>query len=163
MSKNLNDQERQLKNSKTEYKEGFHMPDSSTNKFKMGLNEEVVRNISKLKNEPKWMLDFRLKSYGIFMDMKMPDWGADLSGIDFDKIHYYVKPSDKQEVSWNDVPDDVKTTFDRLGVPQAEREFLSGVKAQYDSEVVYGSLIKEMSDKGVIFLGTDEALKKYPQ
>lgn len=163
MPKKLSDQEQQIKDSNTQYKEGFHMPDSSKFKSDMGLTEDVIRNISKLKDEPKWMLDFRLKSYEIFKSMEMPKWGADLSGINFDEIHYYVKPSDKQELSWEDVPDDVKTTFDRLGVPQAEREFLSGVKAQYDSEVVYGSLIKEMEEKGVIFLGTDEALKKHPE
>ncbi len=163
MAKTLSNQEQQLKND-LNYAEGFSMPDTSTTfRTRKGLNEDVIREISKMKNEPQWMLDFRLKSYKIFLEKPMPNWGGDLSGIDFDDIYYYVKPSDRQEKSWNDVPDEVKTTFDRLGVPQAERDFLSGVKAQYDSEIVYGSLIKELQDQGVIFLGTDEALKKYPE
>jgi Fe-S cluster assembly protein SufB len=158
----LTPQEQQFKAS-TSYKEGFYMPDNSTFKSKKGLSEDVIREISKKKNEPKWMLDFRLKSYEIFLQKKMPEWGADLSGIDFNEIYYYIKPTDRQEKNWDDVPDDLKTTFERLGVPQAEREYLSGVKAQYDSEVIYGSLKKELSDQGVIFLGTDEALQKYPE
>lgn len=157
----LTPQEAQFKQ-KTSYKEGFYMPDHSKFKSKMGLNEGVIRELSKMKNEPKWMLDFRLKAYELFLSKKMPEWGADLSGIDFDKIHYYIKPTDRQEKSWDDVPDDLKTTFERLGVPQAEREYLSGVKAQYDSEIVYGSLKKEFEDQGVIFMGTDEALQKHP-
>ena len=162
MPKNLSSQELQLK-TVHEYKEGFSMPDRSVFKSKKGLNENVIRELSRMKNEPGWMLEFRLKSYKIFLEKKMPDWGADLSGINFDEIHYYIKPSDHQEKSWDDVPDDVKITFERLGVPQAERSFLAGVKAQYDSEIVYGSLVKELEEKGVIFLGTDEALKKYPE
>ena len=160
--KTLSKQEKSLKTSR-EYKEGFSMPENTTFKSKKGLNEDVIREISKLKNEPLWMLDFRLKSYEIFKSKKMPDWGADLSGIDFQEIHYYVRPGEDQKRSWNDVPDEVKETFDRLGVPQAERDFLAGVKAQYDSEVVYGSLMKELEDLGVIFLGTDEALQRYPE
>lgn len=163
MSKQLSDQELKLKNSTTTYKEGFSMPDKSVFKSKKGLNEDVIRELSKMKNEPAWMLEFRLKSFKIFNEKKMPNWGADLSGINFDEIHYYIKPSDQQEKNWEEVPDEVKETFERLGVPQAERAFLAGVKAQYDSEIVYGSLIKELEDKGVIFLGTDEALQKYPE
>ena len=139
------------------------MPEVGKSKAKKGLNADIVREISKRKNEPKWMLDFRLKSLEIFYSKKMPDWGADLSQINFDEIYYYVSPDSKLEKTWDDVPDDIKTTFDRLGVPQAERAFLSGVKAQYDSEIVYGSLIKELEDKGVLFMGTDEALKKHPE
>jgi Fe-S cluster assembly protein SufB len=162
MSKNLSEQEIKLK-SEREYKEGFSMPDKSVFKSAKGLNEDVIRGLSAMKNEPEWMLDFRLKAYKIFLEKKMPNWGADLSGINFDEIHYYIKPSDHQEKDWGDVPDEVKQTFERLGVPQAERSFLAGVKAQYDSEIVYGSLIKELEEKGVVFLGTDEALKKYPE
>jgi Fe-S cluster assembly protein SufB len=162
MSKVFSEEEQKLKESST-YKEGFSMPDHSVFKSGLGLNEDVIRNLSKMKDEPKWMLDFRLKSYEIFKSKPMPNWGADLSGIDFENIHYYIKPSEKEERTWEDVPDDIKKTFDRLGVPQAERDFLAGVKAQYDSELVYSSLIKEFEDQGVIFLGTDEALKKYPE
>lgn len=162
MSRKLSDQELQLKEI-THYKEGFAMQDVSTYKAGMGLNEDVIRNLSKMKGEPDWMLKFRLDAYQIFLQKPMPNWGADLSGINFDEIHYYVKPSDRQGKTWDEIPDSVKTTFERLGVPQAEREFLSGVKAQYDSEVVYGSLINELKELGVIFLGTDEALKQYPE
>ena len=162
MSRKLSDQELQLKEINN-YKEGFSMPDVSTYKAGMGLNEDVIRNLSKMKSEPEWMLKFRLKAYEIFLSKPMPNWGADLSGINFDEIHYYVKPSDKQGKTWDEIPDSVKTTFERLGVPQAEREFLSGVKAQYDSEVIYGSLINELKKQGVIFLGTDEALKQHPE
>lgn len=162
MSKNFSEKEQKLKESSI-YKEGFSMPDHSVFKSGLGLNEDVIRNLSKMKDEPKWMLDFRLKSYEIFKKKPMPNWGADLSGIDFENIHYYIKPSEKEERTWDDVPDDIKKTFDRLGVPQAERDFLAGVKAQYDSELVYSSLIKEFEDQGVVFLGTDEALKKYPE
>jgi len=109
------------------------------------------------------MLEKRLAAYKIFKSKKMPNWGADLSGIDFNEIFYYVRPTDKMGKTWEEVPDDIKTTFERLGVPQAEREYLAGVEVQYDSEVVYGSLKKELEDKGIIFLGTDEALKRYPE
>lgn len=162
MAKILTEQEQQFKTT-TSYKEGFYMQDQSKFKSEKGLNEDVIRNLSKMKNEPEWMLEFRLKSYKLFLEKKMPDWGADLSGINFDEIHYYIKPTDRQEKKWSDVPDDLKTTFERLGVPQAEREYLSGVKAQYDSEVIYGSLKKELADQGVIFMGTDEALQKHPE
>ena len=164
MAKKFTDKELELKNGGTAYKEGFHMADGSSSfKIPRGLNEDVIRQISKIKNEPKWMLDYRLKAYEIFLSKPMPNWGGDLSGIDFNDIHYYVSSQEKTEKRWEDVPAEVKETFDRLGVPQAERAFLAGVKAQYDSEIVYGSILKELSDNGVIFMGTDEALQKYPQ
>ncbi len=163
MAKKFTDKELELKNGRENYKEGFHMSEGGSSfKIPRGLNEDVIRQISKFKNEPKWMLDYRLKAYEIFLSKPMPPWGGDLSGIDFNDIHYYVRPQDKTEKKWEDVPAEVKETFDRLGVPQAEREFLAGVKAQYDSEIVYGSILKELSDNGVIFMGTDEALQKYP-
>lgn len=162
MPKKLNKQEQKLKE-QTTYKEGFSMPENSTFKSEKGLNEDVIRNLSKMKKEPLWMLKFRLKSYEIFLEKSMPDWGADLSDISFEDIHYYIRPTDTQARTWADVPVDVKETFDRLGVPQAEKEYLAGVKAQYDSEVVYGSIKKELSKLGVIFLGTDEALQLYPE
>ncbi|PIS22511.1 Fe-S cluster assembly protein SufB [candidate division WWE3 bacterium CG08_land_8_20_14_0_20_41_10] len=145
------------------YKFGFSSPEDYVYKPEKGLNEQVIRKISQLKGEPDWMLDFRLKSYQTFLQKKMPAWGPDLSHIDFNNIYYYIKPTKQQEKSWDDVPTDIKNTFDRLGIPQAEQEHLSGVKAQYESEVVYGSLLKELSDLGVIFLDTDSALKKYPE
>ena len=163
MAKLLSQQELQLKTETTTYKEGFHMPENSLFKSEKGLNPDIIREISKMKNEPKWMLDFRLKAYEIYLKKPMPNWGADLSQINFDNIHYYIRPTDKQQKSWNDVPDDVKTTFERLGIPQAERDYLAGVKAQYDSEIVYSSVLKELEELGVIFMGTDEALKEYPE
>lgn len=142
---------------------GFSMPDSSVFRTPKGLSEEVIRQISKHKNEPEWMLDFRLESYQAFLNKPTPEWGADLSGIDYDEIYYYLKPTNTEQKSWDDVPENIKNTFERLGVPQAEREFLSGVKAQYDSEVAYSSLLDELKDEGIIFVSTDEALKKYPE
>ncbi|MFA7300763.1 MAG: Fe-S cluster assembly protein SufB [Candidatus Shapirobacteria bacterium] len=144
------------------YKYGFSMPEDNVFKAERGLNEEVVRIISKIKEEPEWMLKDRLLAYEKFISMPMPNWGADLSGIDFANIFYYVKASQKMEKSWDDVPKDIKTTYDRLGIPEAEKEYLGGVKAQYESEVVYGSLMKRFSDLGIIFCGMDEALQKYP-
>lgn len=139
------------------------MPEDNVFKAERGLNEEVVRIISKIKSEPAWMLENRIAAYKKFGEMKMPTWGADLSKIDFANIFYYVKASQKTEKSWDDVPADIKTTYDRLGIPEAEKEYLGGVKAQYESEVVYGSLMKKFSDKGIIFCGMDEALEKYPE
>lgn len=139
------------------------MPEDNVFKAKRGLDESVVRTISTIKKEPQWMLNNRMKAYEKFLDLKMPNWGADLSGIDFANIFYYVKASAKTEKSWNDVPADIKTTYDRLGIPEAEKEYLGGVKAQYESEVVYGSLMKKFSDLGIIFCGMDEALEKYPE
>jgi len=143
-------------------KYGFSKPDASVFKTQKGLNADVVKAISQAKNEPKWMLDFRLKALETFLSKPMPIWGADLSPIDFENIIYYLKPTDQEKRSWDDVPQDIKDTFEKLGVPQAEREFLSGVKAQYDSEVAYSSLREELQEQGVIFLSTDEALKQYP-
>ncbi len=109
------------------------------------------------------MLDFRLKSYEIFKKKKNPNWGGNLEDINYDEIYYYLRPTDKEERSWEDVPQEMKDTFERLGIPQAEREFLAGVKAQFDSSVVYSSLMSELEDQGVIFLSTDEALQKHPE
>jgi Fe-S cluster assembly protein SufB len=116
-----------------------------------------------MKQEPEWMTKLRLRSLGIFRKKPMPTWGADLSVIDFENIFYYLKASDKQGKSWDEVPDDIKRTFDRLGVPEAERKFLAGVAAQYESEVVYHSLHKELEKKGVVFLDTDTALREHPE
>ncbi|QLH07895.1 Fe-S cluster assembly protein SufB [Nitrosopumilus ureiphilus] len=130
---------------------------------KKGLSKETVISISKMKDEPEWMLEFRLRSFEIFMKKPMPTWGGDLSVIDFQNIYYYAKASDKVEKSWDDVPDNVKKTFDKLGIPEAEKKFLAGVGAQYESEVVYHSLREDLAKQGVLFLDTDAALKEHPE
>ena len=130
---------------------------------KKGLSKETVISISKMKNEPQWMLDFRLRSFEIFMQKPMPTWGGDLSVIDFQNIYYYAKASDKVEKNWDDVPENVKNTFDKLGIPEAEKKFLAGVGAQYESEVVYHSLREDLAKQGVLFLDTDAALKEHPE
>ena len=130
---------------------------------KRGLTRETVEEISRFKDEPDWMLQFRLRAYDHFLKRKMPTWGGRLDDIDFDKIVYYRKPSEREEKSWDDVPDQIKQTFEKLGIPEAERKFLAGVGAQYDSEVVYHSVREELSKIGVVFMGTDQALKEYPE
>ncbi|TMF14641.1 MAG: Fe-S cluster assembly protein SufB [Chloroflexi bacterium] len=146
------------------YKEkyGCFDPEKFVSKAKRGLSPEVVKEISWMKNEPEWMTAFRLKALKIWDKKEMPTWGADLSMIDFQNIYYYLKSTEKQGKTWDDVPADIKNTFDRLGVPQAERKFLAGVAAQYESEVVYHSLHKELEAKGVIFTDTDSALRDHP-
>lgn len=129
---------------------------------KPGLSKKVVESISHHKSEPDWMRKQRLNALGLFERLPIPDFGADLSTIDFEAIHYYLKPTDKQMQSWEDVPDDIKKTFDKLGIPEAERTVLAGVKAQYDSEVIYGSLLEQWEKDGVIFLSMDEGLEKHP-
>jgi Fe-S cluster assembly protein SufB len=128
-----------------------------------GLNEEVVRTISKKKNEPEWMLEYRLKALKIYERLPLPKWGGNLGEINFDEIYYYLKPTDIVGKNWKEVPTEIKNTFDKIGVPEAERDFLAGVKTQYDSEVIYGSLRESLAKKGVIFLGMDEALVQYPE
>ena len=130
---------------------------------KKGLSKDTVIEISKIKDEPQWMLDFRLRSYEIFMKKPMPTWGGDLSRIDFQNIYYYARASEKVEKNWDDVPDNVKKTFDKLGIPEAEKKFLAGVGAQYESEVVYHSLREDLAKQGVLFLDTDAALKEHPE
>lgn len=131
--------------------------------LKPGLSREVVEEISAIKNEPTWMREFRLQAYEIFLKKPMPTWGGDLSRINFDAITYYATPSDKSARSWDDVPEEVKKTFDRLGIPEAERKFLAGVGAQYDSEVLYHSIREDLAKKGVIFLSMDDGLREYPE
>ncbi len=130
---------------------------------KKGLSKDTVIEISKMKDEPQWMLDFRLRSYEIFMKKPMPTWGGDLGTIDFQNIYYYAKASEKTEKNWDDVPENVKNTFDKLGIPEAEKKFLAGVGAQYESEVVYHSLREDLAKQGVLFLDTDAALKEHPE
>lgn len=146
-----------------EYKYGFNDGDVGVLKFEKGLSEEVITKISELKKEPKWMLEYRLEAYKHFKNLDMPDWSVDLSELDYDDIYYYLKPSEKMYDSWDDVPEKIKDTFERLGIPEAERKFLAGVSTQYESEVVYHNLERELKEKGVIFLDTDTALKKYPE
>jgi len=131
---------------------------------KRGLSEEVVRDISSKKNEPQWMLDLRLKGLKLFDRKPMPKWGGELDGIDFDNIKYFVRSTEKQAASWDDLPADIKNTYDRLGIPEAEKQRLvSGVAAQYESEVVYHKINEELEKQGVIFLDTDTALKEHPE
>ena len=147
-----------------EYQYGFHDPtDKYSFMSRKGLDRNIVAQISEMKGEPAWMRDFRLKSFEIFESKPMPTWGGDMSGIDFQDIYYYVKASSKQEKSWDDVPEDIRKTYERLGIPEAERKYLAGVKAQYESEVVYGSLVEDLEKQGVLFTDTDSALKQYPE
>ena len=146
-----------------DYKYGFKDKVKPTFKTRKGLSEAVVKEISKKKKEPKWMLDYRIEALKIFKQKKMPQWGGDLNKIDFDKLTYYIEPNEKTEKNWEDVPKEVKETFDKLKIPEAERKWLAGVKGQYDSTVVYGSLLKELEKKGVIFLSMDEAVIKHPE
>src|SRR5262245_5956422 len=128
-----------------------------------GLTRETVEEISRFKGEPEWMLQFRLRAYDHFVRRPMPSWTDGLDTIDFDKIVYYRKPSEREEKSWDDVPEQIKATFEKLGIPEAERKFLAGVGAQYDSEVVYHSVREELSKLGVVFMGMDQGLKEYPE
>ncbi|MET8337005.1 Fe-S cluster assembly protein SufB [Streptosporangium canum] len=146
------------------YKFGWADSDAAGSTARRGLSEEVVRNISALKNEPEWMLDLRLKGLRLFGKKPMPNWGSDLSGIDFDNIKYFVRSTEKQAASWEELPDDIKNTYDKLGIPEAEKQRLvAGVAAQYESEVVYHQIQKDLEDKGVIFVDTDTALKEHEE
>jgi len=146
-----------------DYRYGFKDRDASVFRTERGLTEKVVREISRIKEEPEWMLDFRLKSLEVFYSKPMPQWGGDLSELDFDEITYYVKPSERSERSWDEVPEEIKRTFDRLGIPEAEQKYLAGVSAQYESEVVYHNMEKELEEMGVIFKDTDSALKEHEE
>ncbi len=143
-------------------KYGFHEEEKYSFKSEKGLDEEMVRRISAMKNEPQWMTDYRLEAYELFLQKPMPNWGSDLSGIDFDNIFYFVRATDRQGKDWDDIPQEIKNTFDRLGIPEAEQKYLQGVTAQYESEVVYHSIRKDLEDKGVIFTDMDSALRDYP-
>jgi Fe-S cluster assembly protein SufB len=145
-----------------EYKYGFVTEDKPVFKSRKGLDEEIVRQISAHKEEPAWMLEFRLKALEIFESKPMPDWGGDLTKLDLDEIYFYVRPQDRMEHSWDDVPDEIKETFEKLGIPEAERKVLAGVGAQYESEMVYHSLREEWEQQGVIFESIEDGLKKYP-
>ena len=148
---------------KDEYRYGFADEDVSVYRTEKGITKEIVEEISRIKGEPDWMREFRVKSYETFMGKPMPGWGADLSEIDFDEYTYYVRPSDRVERSWDDVPETIKKTFEKLGIPEAEHEFLAGISSQYDSEVVYHNMLEEVEEKGIIFLDTDTALREHPE
>ncbi|HBM4505576.1 TPA: Fe-S cluster assembly protein SufB [Listeria monocytogenes] len=143
-----------------EYQYGFHDKDTSVFRTERGLTEKVVREISNIKEEPEWMLEFRLKSLEQFYKMPMPTWGGDLSELKFEDITYYVKPSEQTVRSWDEVPEEIKRTFDKLGIPEAEQKYLAGASAQYESEVVYHNMKQDLEDLGIVFKDTDSALKE---
>ncbi|MDO4717260.1 MAG: Fe-S cluster assembly protein SufB [Propionibacteriaceae bacterium] len=148
----------------TKYQWGWHDSDAAGAAAQRGLNGDVVRNISALKDEPEWMLDLRLKGLKLFDKKPMPNWGADLNEIDFDEIKYFVRSTERQANTWDDLPEDIKNTYDRLGIPEAEKaRLVAGVAAQYESEVVYHKINEELERQGVIFLDTDTALKEHPE
>ncbi|MEG2792385.1 MAG: Fe-S cluster assembly protein SufB [Bacilli bacterium] len=145
-----------------EYKYGFSDEDKSITKTALGLSIETVREISNLKNEPERMLNFRLKAFDAFTKLPMPKFGPNLGMLDFDSYTYFIRSSAKEEKSWDEVPETIKNTFQKLGIPEAEQKYLAGVSTQYESEVVYHNMLKEVEEKGVVFLSTDQALKLYP-
>jgi len=147
----------------SEYQYGFHDEDVSVYRTKKGISREIVEEISKIKNEPAWMTEFRLKAFEVFESKPMPPWGPSLESIKFQDYTYYIKPSARMENKWEDVPDEIKNTFDRLGIPEAEKKFLSGVATQYESEMVYHNMLQEVEDKGVIFTDTDSGLRNHPE
>ena len=139
------------------------MPKSYIFKSSKGLNRKIVEEISAKKEEPKWMLDFRLRALECFEKTSMPKWGPDLSSLDVNDIFFYLKPIDKSKSSWRDLPEKIKKTFDKLGLPEAEQKYLAGMSAQYESEVVYHNMQEEWKKQGVIFSDTDTALKEHPE
>jgi Fe-S cluster assembly protein SufB len=157
-------EEREVAQNDAEYLEkyGFKVDAKPEFQTKKGLSEDVVREISAHKHEPDWMLKIRLTALKVFNSKPLPMWGIDLSKIDFDDIYYYIKPGGKKSDNWNDVPEGIKKTFDKLGIPEAERKFFAGAEAQFDSEVVYSHVKKELEKDGVVFIDTDTAIKKHP-
>ncbi len=140
----------------------FHTPEHYVFKARKGLDEEIIRQISAIKGEPKWMLEYRLKAYRHFIERPMPNWGPDLSELDFDDIYYYIKPTDKAGRSWDEIPEEIKETFDRLGIPEAEQKFLAGVGAQFESEMVYHRIQEQLERQGVIFKSIEDGLREHP-
>lgn len=145
------------------YQYGFSDDVKSVIEFDKGLSEAIVREISKIKNEPEWMLEIRLKAYEYFKQAPMPSWGADLSAIDFESYIYYLRASERSERKWEDVPKEIRETFKKLGIPEAEAKFLSGVATQYDSEMVYHNMLEEVTEKGVLFFDMDTGLREHPE
>jgi len=146
-----------------EYKYGFAFPDRSIFKTRKGLDEEIVRTISQMKKEPEWMLQYRLRGLESFRRKPMPTWGADLSEINFDEIYYYAKPTEDRKEKWEELPEEIRKTYDRIGIPEAERKFLAGVGAQYDSEIVYHNIRSDLERKGVVFCAPEDAVRDYPE
>lgn len=146
-----------------DYKYGFKDPEVHVFKSKKGLDEEVVRQISRIKEEPEWMLEFRLKALKHFQARPVPTWGPDLSTLDLDGIYYYVKPMEEEGKTWDDIPESIKDTFDKLGIPDAEQKFLAGVGAQYESEMIYHSIHEQLAEQGVLFKSIEDGLKEHPE
>ena len=148
-----------------DYRYGFHDPEHATIRFDKGLSEQVVRDISELKDEPQWMTDIRVKAFHHFKERPMPDWGncSELNSIKFDDVTYFLRSSNQTEKNWDDVPEDIKNTFNRLGIPEAEQKWLGGVTAQYESEAVYHSIREDLEAQGVLFLDMDSGLKQFPE
>ena len=151
-----------LKKLKSNYQFGFSMAEKYVFKSRKGLDQKIVEEISYMKKEPDWMLRFRLHAYQLFLKKPLPTWGGNLLDINFDNIYYYLKPIEKEAKTWEELPKGIRQTYDRLGIPEAEKKYLAGVKGQYESEVIYGSLLKSLEEKGVVFLGMDEGLRRYP-
>jgi len=145
-----------------DYQFGFKDPETYVFKSRMGLDREIVEQISAMKGEPEWMLDFRLKAFEHFQKRSMPTWGGDLSELNLDNIYYYVKPAEAESKSWDDVPETIKNTFEKLGIPEAEQKFLAGVGAQYESEMVYHQIQEHLEEQGVIFLSIEDGLREHP-
>ena len=146
-----------------DYKYGFKDPEVHVFKSKKGLDEGIVRQISQMKEEPEWMLKFRLKALEHFQARPVPTWGPDLSTLDLDDIYYYVKPTEEEAKTWDDIPESIKDTFERLGIPEAEQKFLAGVGAQYESEMIYHSIHEQLAEQGVIFKSIENGLKEHPE
>ena len=162
LEKPMNDDE--IIESMGPYNYGWHDSDEAGSAARRGLDEDVVREISAAKNEPEWMLEQRLKALDIYDKKPLPNWGPDLSGIDFDQIKYFVRSTEQQATSWEDLPEDIKNTYDKLGIPEAEKQRLvAGVAAQYESEVVYHKIREDLEEQGVIFVDTDTGLREYPE
>ena len=159
---NMKEQNKDIIASQEDYKYDFKDEDVTIFNTGKGLSEEVIREISKTKEEPEWMLELRLEAYHKFLELPLPSFGPDLSDIDFNDFTYYKKPSKKVEKDWKDVPETIKNTFEKLKIPESEQKFLAGVSTQYESEVVYHNMLKEVEEKGVIFYDTDTALKLVP-
>ena len=155
--------EKELLENMGDYQYGFRDEEDYVFKSKRGLDRDTVIEISKMKNEPAWMLEFRLKAYEHFLKRPMPTWGGNLDEIDFANIFYYIRPSEKQGKTWDEVPEYIKNTFEKLGIPEAERKFLAGVGAQYESEVIYHSLREDLAKLGVIFLDMDAGVREFPE
>ena len=158
----MENKNREIFRSQDEYTAGFADEDTSIFNTGKGISREVVETISKIKGEPDWVLQYRLKAFEAFEKMEMQQWGPDLSDLNFDDYTYYIRPADRKSSSWDDVPETIKNTFDKLGIPESEKQFLAGVTTQYESEAVYHNMLDEVQQKGVIFLDTDTAIRLYP-